>query len=112
MTYTDAEVDAVALAMVNAQRKFLFNPPLLRLAECDGRIAGGAELVRECARAALAARDALLETVGERWEARGDSGFSRRCASRDAAHRERTQLALLGHESARVVHVTTKRRKR
>ena len=106
--YTDAEVDAVALAIVNAQ----LNQPLLRLAECDGRIAGGAALVRECARAALAARDALFEPVGERWEARGDSGLWRRCPSRDAAHRERTQLALLGHESARVVRVVTKRRKR
>ena len=106
MKYTDAEVDAVALAIANSDRDES-RGPLDALELCSI-----AELYRSNARAALAARDALLETVGERWEVRGDRGFSRRCASRDAAHRERTQLALLGHESARVVRVVTKRRKR
>jgi hypothetical protein len=103
MRYTEAEVDAVALAIVNAASGLTYSS--IERSASPG-------YWRDAARAALAARDALFEPVGEQWEARGDSGFSRRCASRDAAHRERTQLALLGHESARVVRVTTKRRKR
>jgi hypothetical protein len=107
MSYTDAEVDAVALAIANAERADDMLPPASHVDQVLDP-----DSFRRHARAALAARDALFEPVGERWEARGDSGLWRRCPSRDAAHRERTQLALLGHESARVVRVVTKRRKR
>ena len=107
MKFTDAEIDSIALSIYNASREWNGQLP----AESLGVVHQPTPW-RMAARAALVARDALFETTGERWEARGDNGFSRRCASRDAAHRERTQLALLGHESARVVRVTTKRRKR
>lgn len=102
-TYTDAEVDAVALAI----RAEWNTNKLAHIGESPN-----ADLWRRAARAALAARDALFETVAERWEARDGEGYNYPYETRDVAAEERDELLAHGLENASLVHVVTKRRKR
>ncbi len=111
-TYTEAEVDAVALAMVSEDRGY-------KVVAFDGSTSN-ANWWRRQARAALAARDALFETVAERWEVRwpvrldeprGVHAVSR-CTTRENAHAEANEMRDGAYIGVRVVHVTTKRRKR
>lgn len=104
-TYTDEDVDAVALAIVNHRIARMMLPALTSLEglSCDD--------IRAEARAALAARDALFEIAAERWEARSD-GTVNWAVSRDEAHRVAGVWRKNGYADAQVVHVTTKRRKR
>lgn len=101
-TYTEAEVDAVALAMYRADRAN--DTAALSTAK-------NADRWRRTARAALAARDALFEIAAERWEARSD-GTVNWAVSRDEAHRVAGVWRKNGYADAHVVHVTMKRRKR
>lgn len=108
MKYSDEEVDAVALAILNMDRKGVGLLPAKRLTEASVP----PTVYRLRAEAALEARDALFETVGERWEVRcmtGEYAFSR--ASEDEAL-ELVERRRQGGYRSRVVHVTTKRRKR
>ena len=117
--YTDAEVDAIALAILNDDartgRMRLGNKarvPFDTFAEADRELPNLGEVYRSNARAALAARDALFETVGERWEVRDGEGYSYPHETRDAAVEERDDLLAHGFENASLVRITTKRRKR
>ena len=116
-TYTDAEVDAVALAIVNAARDFYGERRAKAIT--GGEVASPA-CVRAEARAALAARDALFEVVGERWEVRwpvrldeprGAHAVSR-CTTSENAHAEANEMRDRAFVGVRVARVTTKRRKR
>lgn len=111
-TYTDAEVDAVALAIRNSA---FMGPSVTHIGQC-----GYCGLWRTAARAALAARDALFEVTGERWEVRwpvrldepcGVHAVSR-CTTSENAHAEANEMRDGAYIGVRVVHVTTKRRKR
>lgn len=110
MKYTDEEVDAVALAILNGDRNVWGLGPARNVSESSGR-----EDYRRRARAALAARDALFEVVGERWEVRYKvRGLE--CKSDELDGREARSFARNLRDSidatACATHVTTKRRKR
>lgn len=114
-TYTDTEVAAVALAIANSDRAAGGDKPIQSLSQSMSPL-----IYRSNARAALSARDALFETVAERWEVRWPVRLDEpdgvyavsRCTTGENAHAEANEMrdrALIG---VRVVHVTTKRRKR
>ena len=106
MRYTEAEVDAVALAIANAERADDMLPPAShvdRVRDPDS--------FRRNARAALAARDALFETVAERYEVHSDDGYYE-AHSRKDAHEVARNWRRRKFTSVKVVRVTTKRRKR
>jgi hypothetical protein len=104
--YTEAEVDAVALAIVNSDRAAGGDKPIQSLSQSMSPL-----IYRSNARAALAARDALFEVKREKWHVEGEVLFDGPYfRSRDAHD------AAVGHRSegieCTVVHVTAKRRKR
>lgn len=105
--YSDDEVDAVALAILNSDRA---DVGLVLFSSLEQ--AFSPDSYRRSARAALAARDALFEVVDERWEARDGEGYSYPYETRDVAAEERDELLAHGFENASLVHVVTKRRKR
>jgi hypothetical protein len=107
MRYTEAEVDAVALAIANSDRAAGGDRPIQSLSQSMSPL-----IYRSNARAALAARDALFETVAERWDVITRGGIRWRCGTQIVARYHRDNFRSQGHRSARVVHVTTKRRKR
>jgi hypothetical protein len=127
MNYTEAEVDAVALAILNDDVRTgwmrLGNKagvPFDTFAEADRELPNLGEVYRSNARAALAARDALFETTGERWEVRwpvrldeprGPHAVSR-CTTSENAHDEANEMRDGAFIGVKVVRITTKRRKR
>ena len=125
--YTEAEVDAVALAILNDDVRTgwmrLGNKagvPFDTFAEADRELPNLGEVYRSNARAALAARDALFETTGERWEVRwpvrrddphGPHAVGRGTTSENA-HAEAKVMRDGAFVGVKVVRITTKRRKR
>ena len=109
-TYTNAEVDAVALAIFNAATEFTSSS---RVKQIEHIVAiGNPTKWRAMARAALAARDALFELVHEKWELRDKGGvYDREFGDSITALLFRDHHNRRGNECS-VVHVTTKRRKR
>lgn len=104
--YSDEEVDVVALAIARGAG-CTHADTLVQIA--------GIELWRSLARAALAARDALFEVVGERWEVRVDGEVDHYGSDPDAMHKHARMIRSrdgLTDEECKVIHVTTKRRKR
>lgn len=104
--YTDAEIDAVALAARNAHCVATGFRPYQGMSYM-----GESERHnwRAVARAALAARDALFEVVRERWVIRGPRGFW-------SSETREEALALAEEKRAagvkvRLKHVVTKRKK-
>lgn len=110
--YTDEDVDAVALAIRNAA---FTGSAVTHIGQC-----GNCGRWRDAARAALAARDALFETVAERWEVRwpvrrhepNGAHDAVRAASYQRANAEADKMRASGFVGVVVVSVTTKRRKR
>jgi hypothetical protein len=107
MKHTDAEVDAVALAILNDDRASIGAEPY-RLVDSSP----SAAIYRRNARAALAARDALFETVWERILVRGTALYAGPYDSIDSARTAAIVWRRRGVVDARPVRVTTKRRKR
>jgi hypothetical protein len=110
MNYTEAEVDAVALAIVNDDQRMAGRVGFARMDE-----AYEPSIYRSNARAALAARDALFEVVGERWEVRIDGEVDHCGTDPDPMHGHARMVRSrdgLTADEVTVVHVTTKRRKR
>ena len=107
MKYTDAEIDAVALAILNSDRaNYPWPLPAAHsLDECSDP-----DRYRRQARAALAARDALFEVARELWVIDFDDG-SRLAYGYDTQAKARAQASQFV-EPCHVVRITTKRRKR
>ena len=104
--YTDAEVDAVALAIQNCDRDAVGLRPI-------GELDDHGDIFRRKARAALAARDALFEVVGDTWAVRHDDGHDvERYPDKARARETADMFGASGGGPYHLVHVTTKRRKR
>lgn len=107
MKFTDAEIDSIALAIYNAAR------------EAGGQLkADSLGAVhqptpwRMAARAALAAREELLEVVGGHICVRGEALYVGPFNSLESASEAATVWRRRGVVDAHPVHVTRKRRKR
>lgn len=107
--YTDAYVDAVVVAMFNAATEFTGSPRVQQIEHVAS--IGNPTKWRAMARAALEAREALFDVVGDRLEVQDGEGFCYPHADRESAFCERNEMREGGLEHARVVRVTTKRRK-
>lgn len=107
--YSDEEIDKVALAILNDDRRRWGDEPL---AELTGIFA--ADSYRDRARVALAAREKLFKVVRDRWEVRIDnkvydhSGDAK--AMREWAQYIREQNNLT--DEVKVFHVITRRKKK
>lgn len=105
MKFTDQEIDSIALAIYNAAR----DASGQARAESLGAVHQPLPW-RMAARAALEAREALFETVGERWVVEVVGGRTTYWSPLNAL-RAREGVRKRGCE-AKVIHITAKRRKR
>lgn len=97
MKYTDAEVDKVALAVREACKFLMPGYPQ--------------EHWRAAARAALAARDSLFETVDERWEVQVGGKIDNYYGDAEVMREWAQQVRELT-DGVKVVHVTRKRKRK
>lgn len=104
MKFTDQEIDSIALAIYNAAREAAAQPKVESLGAVHQPLPW-----RMAARAALEAREALFETVGEMWFIDGARGGWARNTREEM--RQLVQEKRGAGVDVRVRHVTTKRRK-
>lgn len=107
MKFTDQEIDSIALAIYNAAREAAAQPKVESLGAVHQPLPW-----RMAARAALAARDALFEVVGDTWAVRHDDGHDvERYPDKARARETADMFGASGGGPYHLVHVTTKRRK-